>query len=384
MSKISVILGYKDRDVVRVKRCLDSFKNQVYKDFEVVFIDYGSGISYQNLAKTLVKQYNFCKYIYNNTQGMPWNRSHALNTGVKLSKGEYLLFGDIDIIYSENFLEELIKNNEENAHTYNTMYLLPENFTEWGFLKQKPNNFTDTGISAKGPAHFIKKEYIEKIGGYDEFYCFWGVEDRDLHNRLEILGLKTKWSDKTRTPMYHQWHPMVSNTHKGFFPEKWWDDMNIYYALNINSTERNNDEWGKLYTEENRPLLRNDLTEKEIKFQSEGDSYVKARCIVEVINSLNNLEKNEYLKLIIEKKLNVYDPKLIKFKKLVNKFAKKLFKTEKDLLDFEQTERNSIFSPEEDIMYLVWVLIKRHKIVNDYFIKYNEKETIIKLVRKDA
>ena len=380
MSKISIILGYRNRDKNRVKRCLEFISKQTYKNFEVIFVDYGSDEEYQSQIKPLVESFDFCHYVYNNTIGMPWNRSHSLNTGIRFSTGEYLLFGDVDILYPDNFLETLITETKENTHIYNSMYLLPEAFSEWEMLKNQPIDFYNTGKTAKGPAFYIKKEYMEKIGGFDEFYCFWGAEDRDLCTRLSRLGLKEKWLTN-KTPMYHQWHPIASNTKENFFPEKWWDDMNIYYALNTESIERNETEWGKVFSVDNRPVL-NRLNQKEMSVLFEGNSYDKSNCYINIIDEIKKLKKDEKFVLTIEKADSTKPVNLKKYLKLINKIAKKLFKTSGNDFDFTAINRDEKFLPEKDLFYLIWVLIRREKIIEDYFIRDEQKNLIIELVKK--
>ena len=97
--KVSVVIVYKNRDTKRVKNTLDSIKNQTLDGIEVIFIDYGSDEIYQQAIQPLVESYSFAKYYFNDTRGMPWNRSHALNTGIKLAAADYVLLGDIDWVY---------------------------------------------------------------------------------------------------------------------------------------------------------------------------------------------------------------------------------------------------------------------------------------------
>ena len=81
MAEISIVFGYRNRDIARVKRCMDSLKNQTFSDFEVIFIDYGSDESFVRQVRPLIGRYAFAHYYYLYTAGYPWNRSHALNVG---------------------------------------------------------------------------------------------------------------------------------------------------------------------------------------------------------------------------------------------------------------------------------------------------------------
>jgi len=383
MPEISVILGYRNRDTERVERCLDYFKAQTYKDFELIFVDYGSSEEYQNLIKPLVEKYNFTRYVFNNTLGMPWNRSHSLNTGARVANGEYLLFGDVDVLYYKNFLETLIQYKDEKLQIYNTMNLLPEGFSDWDNLENKPLNFTNHGTDAKGPAFFVKKEYFEQVGGFDEFYCFWGQEDEDLYQRLLKVGIRDLWLIKQTSPMYHQWHEIVSDQKKGFFPEKWWDDMNIYYSLNLHKVERNNCSWGNILTLENRKTLTSGkFATMDIPF---GSSYIRGKVVRDVIEALLDINDDTVLRLNIPKIIPPQkSSKDLFLENCLNKINPLLKKYNFSEIEIKKQEisRERDFYPEVDMMYLLWYLIQKEKLVSDYCIEYNQENITVKLLRK--
>ena len=118
--KLSIIFGFKNRDTVRVRRCLDSLQQQSLKEFHVCFVDYGSEDNVSGEIQALVQRYSFCKYVHVPSQGQFWNRGHALNIGVRQSKpSEYILTTDIDLVFPPNFIENLIG------------YLRPDRLLSW-------------------------------------------------------------------------------------------------------------------------------------------------------------------------------------------------------------------------------------------------------------
>ena len=52
---ISIVVGYRNREIERVKRSLDSLLQQKYVDFEMIFIDYGSDHSISKDIEQLLK-----------------------------------------------------------------------------------------------------------------------------------------------------------------------------------------------------------------------------------------------------------------------------------------------------------------------------------------
>ncbi|MCF8069579.1 MAG: glycosyltransferase family 2 protein [Desulfobacterales bacterium] len=372
MNKLTIVFGYKDRGIHRIKRCFESLKAQTLNDFNVVLIDYGSDEYYSAKIQALCSQYPFINYRFNNTRGMPWNRSHALNSGIKIATGKYILLGDIDLIYSSNFITSFYKKLNSDIQFYKPVYWLPEFFEDWSNLNQHLTTFPHSGFSGKGGVHIIKKDILLKIKGFDEFYCFWGVEDRDLNARTEALGIKTEWLSLEDAPVYHQWHPFVSNTRKDFFPDKWWDDMNIYYALNINNVKRNASGWGYIYETEDRVSLRNlkkSNFKKIIEIPEEGNSYTKAHIITKIINNFKRLSESESILIKIP---SIQTEKNEDFKLRVVKTI--LSKISANITVYNKVKLNRLensqyyFIPRNDVMYLIWSLIRKHNIVRDYYI----------------
>ena len=94
MPSLSIIASFRDREAGRVRRFLDSLSRQTDPEFELIFLDYGSQEKVSEQIQDLCNQYSFCRYIYNHTRGMYWNRAHAMNSAARFSDREYLLFTD--------------------------------------------------------------------------------------------------------------------------------------------------------------------------------------------------------------------------------------------------------------------------------------------------
>ena len=64
MPILSIIIGVRNRNSLRIKRCLDSLLNQQERDFEVVLVDYGSDELFKSDLANIVNQYNFVNLLY--------------------------------------------------------------------------------------------------------------------------------------------------------------------------------------------------------------------------------------------------------------------------------------------------------------------------------
>mgnify|MGYP000592446892 CR=1 FL=1 len=96
---ISIVYAFRNRDSNRVKASLFSLSEQSQQNFEVLFLDYGSEESYSLSVKEVVEQFPFTSYHYIAHQGLLWNKSKALNYGIKQAKGEYVFIADVDIVF---------------------------------------------------------------------------------------------------------------------------------------------------------------------------------------------------------------------------------------------------------------------------------------------
>lgn len=113
MNKISIVLPvYNTKQYIA--ECLESIKNQSYKNFEVIMIDDCSNDTSDLILKDYSKK--DCRFIYvkNEVNSGP---SFSRNVGINKSSGEYLFFVDSDDVLNttclEKLLDSLIKNNAD-------------------------------------------------------------------------------------------------------------------------------------------------------------------------------------------------------------------------------------------------------------------------------
>ena len=79
--KVTIVFPFRDRDMQRVKRSLDSLQEQTCNDFIVMFIDYGSNPNLSKEIKALVIHYSFVAYYYLHTQDIYRLRAHWWRLG---------------------------------------------------------------------------------------------------------------------------------------------------------------------------------------------------------------------------------------------------------------------------------------------------------------
>ncbi len=202
---ITVIYPYRNRDMQRVQRSLDSLQAQSETGFEVVFVNYGSsGLVNANLEE-LLRGYPFVKYIKHPAQHQLWSKCTALNSIVRSLKEGHCFIADIDMIFSPHFMSTVKTLADASKIHYFQVGFLGQN--EPGGQKQ----FSSYKIRFKSEAgatglSLFPVKALHEVGGFDEFFHFWGSEDTDLHNRLKLAGYDVVFYDKELL-MLHQWHP---------------------------------------------------------------------------------------------------------------------------------------------------------------------------------
>jgi glycosyltransferase involved in cell wall biosynthesis len=243
----SIVIGFRNREISRIKHVLESLSKQSLKDFELIFVDYGSEPDTQKEAEKLVKSYDFAKYLYSDTRGWFWNRSHALNTGIKYASGEVIVISDIDLIFPVNFLERLHELSFQNTfYTFNCYYL-PANTNYSQITKSDLDRST---INYVGLCSITKADLAE-INCFDEYYLNWGGEDDDLYVRLENKGCKKQQMKVDKFPVLHQWHERQSPA----YPTPWYLDMITYLYSVTPGKETKNRQYGLLVETSQRVVL---------------------------------------------------------------------------------------------------------------------------------
>lgn len=207
---LTILYIYRNRELERVKRSLDSLVEQKNQDFEVIFVDYGSSQTIASEVATLISDYPFVTYQYSYSCQQPWSRSKAINIGLHLVKTDFVFIADIDMIFSPDFVQVLenIKSTKQSV------------FFKVGFLSEKESQtnkkFEDysiaftSSVGAQGLSLF-PTEALLSIRGFDEFFHLWGGEDEDVHARLKMIGLDIVFFDE-KILMLHQWHPTYRNS----------------------------------------------------------------------------------------------------------------------------------------------------------------------------
>lgn len=202
---ITVIYPFRNRDLQRVRNSLDSLVAQSDFGFKVIFVNYGSTEIVSVGLENLLADYSFVEYVKHPTQHQLWSKSIALNSVIKKLKGGYCFVADVDLIFSPDFMSVAKQIEQAQQLVYFQVGFLDktESKKNVAFSDYRMHFKSESGATGLS---LLSVDALQKVGGFDEFFHFWGAEDTDLHNRLTMAGYDIKFYDK-EVLLLHQWHP---------------------------------------------------------------------------------------------------------------------------------------------------------------------------------
>lgn len=183
MVKVSVIVKTLNEGAY-VKRCLESLKQQNFKDFEVIVVDSGSSDKTVEVAQKMG-----ARVLHEPRFGV----SVACNFGAEEAKGELLAFTDADTLHPLSWLEKIVKDfsDPQVACVFGPVKPLGAG------LHHKLLFFLSTNLAARiaysfgfmlahGANESFRRDAFRKAGGYDERLNV--LEDNELANRIKKFG----------------------------------------------------------------------------------------------------------------------------------------------------------------------------------------------------
>lgn len=181
--KVSIIIPSFNEEKV-ISECLESLKNQTFKDIETIIIDDGS----TDQTAEVVKKYQV-KLLKQNHLGP----AVARNLGARYATGEILVFVDADMVFDKSFIDKLtlpIRNGKTIGTFSKEEYVLNKD-NMWSKCwninrglpidRMHPKNYPNTQPVFRA---ILKKEF-DKTGGFEPIGY---VDDHTLSDKLGTLA----------------------------------------------------------------------------------------------------------------------------------------------------------------------------------------------------
>jgi len=199
-----------------------------YPNFDFILVDDGSEPAIRRyLDITALPKMDYSYSIFKTKDRRPWTQPCARNLGAKFATGHYLLFTDIDHIFTENCIKDVSDFTGDKMHFAR----------QWGALDENGNiDCNEKTLRTYSPKldliksqfvgqHYntfaIRKSIFNEMGGYDKKFCGkYGGDDTDFSDRYSKLHAagKTTRSEKGKGVMY-------------VYPDPKWDRQHIFHHL---------------------------------------------------------------------------------------------------------------------------------------------------------
>lgn len=207
---LTVLVPTRDRGGARLANLLASLEGQsARREMRVMVIDYGSR---EDEAREIAGLAAAAGADLVRVEADEWNRSAALNAGLRRVMTKFVLVADADLVFEPGYVEKtlgLLKRDPRRI-VVSAMRDLPDmapeavsaaSFAELsGQARRRYNAKYHPSIVA------VHRLALAAVGGYDEGYRGWGMEDVDLFTRLRNIGLDPVDAGQ-ETGYLHQWHP---------------------------------------------------------------------------------------------------------------------------------------------------------------------------------
>lgn len=210
-----IIISYNTEKITIdcLKSIIKSLKNSSLK-YEIIIVDNASkdnSVSSIKKLKSEIKNRNLKINLIENKENIGFGPAN--NQAVKLAKSDYLLFLNSDIIVLNAAIEKLYNFYKQNEKLFNflggkllnkdgtsqpscgPMYTLPMIFAHlflrgdyWELTRYSPKKIKEVDWIS-GACILTKKEYFEKLDGFDE-KIFMYMEEIDLFYRAKKHGFK--------------------------------------------------------------------------------------------------------------------------------------------------------------------------------------------------
>jgi len=200
--KVSVIIVNYNSTYPVLKECLDSIKNQTYRDTEIIIFDNNSTY---NISGDIKKEFTDIKIIQSDQNLGP---GEGINQALQYADSDLILISNFDVVYNFDAFEQMV----DSINNLESIYL---------------------GVAPKIKFYY-QKDFLESVGIYldNNFYTgHYGLGQLDLsqYNRAEdIFGVSFVSCMIKRDAFYEN---KVGPIDPGFF--LFYEDVDFCYRANL-------------------------------------------------------------------------------------------------------------------------------------------------------
>ena len=202
LDSISYVIPY--RDIGRVGSIVDVVDNIRAQRFPVIDIV----VSEHDITRKCPDV--AARHILETRNGhLPFNKSIAFNKGVYSALNSKVVLHDADMLVPVNYTAKVynLLDSYESCHIGKTVAYLEQESSEFVHKNKLVVHGMSTGRVVgyyEGGSLACTKAAYSKVGGFNESFVGYGVEDCEFYERLSS---STKWHGDRTENLIHLWHP---------------------------------------------------------------------------------------------------------------------------------------------------------------------------------
>ncbi len=211
---------------------LSVFK-QTIPPYEIIIADDGSDDDTTQLVNRL-KQQSPIPIVHSRQRNKGFRLARSRNRALAISRGDYIILIDGDIVTEKHFIEDHIEAARKNCFIQGSRVLLNEQATIAAFknkelrpcltdknLKNRKNCLRCTFLSklCSRPVKYLAgvktcnfafwREHAELVNGFNENFIGWGREDSEFTARMLHNGIRRR-NLKFKAVVFHLYHKINS------------------------------------------------------------------------------------------------------------------------------------------------------------------------------
>ena len=172
--------------------CLISILNQEFKDYEIILINDGSKDNSGNICNEYSQKYSFISVIHQKNKGL----SEARNSGLRIAKGEYILFIDSDDYIEKGSLKLIAKKVAQNKKI-DVVFLNAIKFYPDGKKILMKDGYIEKKINGKSKNEVMK--YLANLSKFPGSACTKLISNKlirenELYFQKNLLSEDIEWT----------------------------------------------------------------------------------------------------------------------------------------------------------------------------------------------
>ena len=313
MPSLTVVASNRNRLDINNDDSLFFFKSlglQDYADFEIIIVDGGSD-NYSEIKKYFESNSKIpVRFLQHRLDGK-FKKALLNNIGIRAAKSPYVMCTDVDILFFNKFISILMQNVGKNILVESRTTFLTALATkkihngQWKFFDNY-TNYTYGRFKRRttpGGCQCLHIDDWHRLGGYNEQFEGWGVEDIDIVKRADIAKMQTVWLGDTpeKVMLFHQ--PHARNKIELFGNRS----VNIRKYWSSKTFRVNPDGWGNIKDE----ILYNKNQEISIKEPNIEEPHMETTITTTTKTEQNNKARN-YVNQEMVNRVDVIANKILK------------------------------------------------------------------------